>query len=93
MLDVAKRHSNKLEVRLNTLVTRLLFDAGGAAEGVEFQRGRKLYRAVEAESDASQEAGELGTLRARREVILAGGAYNTPQILMLSGIGPSAHLA
>src|SRR6266566_2949221 len=36
--------------------------------------------------------GEMHTARARREIILCGGAVNSPQLLMLSGIGPQEHL-
>ncbi len=40
-----------------------------------------------------ERGGRLHQLRANREVILAGGSINTPQLLKLSGIGPAAELS
>ena len=59
------------------------------ATGVEYLSGERLYRAHAKPNDA---AGAVRQARASREVVLAGGAFNTPQLLMLSGIGPRAEL-
>lgn len=42
---------------------------------------------------AYYQGSELKQARARREVVLCGGAFGSPQLLMLSGIGPAAQLA
>lgn len=39
-----------------------------------------------------QRGGAVETIRARREVILAASSINSPKLLLLSGIGPAAHL-
>ncbi len=55
------------------------------AERVLFDEGR-------AWGVAYTQDGEAREIRARHAVVLAGGAFGTPQLLMLSGIGPAAHL-
>jgi choline dehydrogenase len=84
LLSVAERYPDRLRIELHALATRVVFDDNNRAVGVEYQKGERLYGAHPA---ASAAAGETRIARPRREVILAGGAFNTPQLLMLSGIG------
>ena len=88
VLETTRTHPN-LTLRLNVLVTRVLLDENNRATGVEFMEGERLYRAS---SKPAAQAGALHIARATKEVILAGGAFNSPQLLMLSGIGPRATL-
>ena len=53
---------------------------------------RLLFDGKRAVGVRYQRDGKTETVRARREVVLSGGVYNTPQLLMLSGIGPADHL-
>jgi choline dehydrogenase len=59
---------------------------GALTRRVLIEGGRAV--GVEFERD-----GAVQQARAAREVVLCGGAINSPQLLMLSGIGPAAHLS
>jgi choline dehydrogenase-like flavoprotein len=90
VLETAQKHPDRLHVELDALVTRIVLDEDNRATGVEYLKGPRLYRAH------GQPAAGPGTpmqAKAAREVILCGGAFNTPQLLMLSGIGPRDVLA
>lgn len=67
-----------LEVQSGVLATKIVIE-GDRAVGVEVtDQGRGQGRR---------------TIRAGKEVIVSGGFVNSPQLLMLSGIGPAEHLA
>jgi choline dehydrogenase-like flavoprotein len=52
-----------------------------------------VFEGKRAVSVKYREGNELKEIRARREVILAAGAFQTPQLLMLSGVGDQVALA
>jgi choline dehydrogenase-like flavoprotein len=87
--SVAKKFPDRLRIECDALVTRVVFDRNHRAVGVEYLKGERLYRA---HANPSNGSGERRQGRAGREVILCGGAFNTPQLLMLSGIGPAEEL-
>jgi choline dehydrogenase len=66
-----------VHVRTHAHATGIVFE-GKRAVGVRYVKGGK--------------GGIASEVRAAREVILAGGAYNSPQLLQLSGIGSPALL-
>ncbi|CCE09776.1 choline dehydrogenase, a flavoprotein; alcohol dehydrogenase [Bradyrhizobium sp. STM 3843] len=62
--------------------SNLHIETDAQAERIVFE-GRRA-RAVE-----FRQHGRLRTARARREILVSSGAYNSPQLLQLSGIGPA----
>ena len=65
--------------------SNLTVETGALTQRVKFEGAR-------ATGVTYRQGGRERTARATREVILAGGAINSPQLLMLSGIGDADHL-
>ncbi|KAL2209337.1 alcohol dehydrogenase [Sarocladium strictum] len=83
-----------LDIMMNTLATKVVFDTSGSkprAVGVDFISGKSLYKADPRYELASSST--AGSVNASAEVILAAGAFNTPQLLKLSGVGPKAEMS
>ncbi|KAF1921401.1 glucose-methanol-choline oxidoreductase-like protein [Ampelomyces quisqualis] len=81
-----------LDVRTNCHVTKITFNQTATpprANGVEFLDGQYLYKAS---PKSGGNTGTPGSATASREVIVAGGTYNSPQLLKLSGVGPAKEL-
>lgn len=85
LLDTQKRHPNKLIIKTDALVSKVVFDSDNKAIGVEYLEGKNTYSADPLYASGNPYKTKI--VKAKKEIILSAGAFNTPQILQLSGVG------
>ncbi|WP_414541842.1 GMC family oxidoreductase [Nostoc sp. CCY0012] len=90
--EVERQYPDRLIVKTHALVTKVVLDEQNQAIAVEYLEGKHLYRA-DPRANQTDNSQVKHTVPVKREIILAGGAFNTPQLLKLSGIGPKEELS
>lgn len=70
------RHRPNLHISINSRVLKIVIDPN-----------TKQATAVRFDKQ-----GRVYEIKAKKEIILSGGSVNSPQLLMLSGVGPAEHL-
>lgn len=82
--------TSKLTLSTESLATKILFDTTGRtpkAKGIDYLQGAGVYSATWKYNKATAPKGKPMRAYARKEVIISGGTFNSPQLLQLSGIG------
>ncbi|WP_414565603.1 MULTISPECIES: GMC family oxidoreductase [unclassified Anabaena] len=90
--EIERQYPERLIVKTHALVTKVVLDEQNQAIAVEYLEGKHLYRA-DPRANQTDNSQVKHTVPVKREIILAGGAFNTPQLLKLSGIGPKEELS
>jgi choline dehydrogenase-like flavoprotein len=97
LLKAKSDKPQNLVIKTGVHVTRVIFrkdeeSSVPRAIGVEAMEGDHLYEASPLRPDEMPGKKDARYYFARSEIVLCGGAFNTPQLLMLSGIGEREHL-
>ncbi|KAJ3212284.1 hypothetical protein HDU67_003913 [Dinochytrium kinnereticum] len=90
MTPGTKTHRPNLTILTDMMVVRLVHDEAPDSKGKRRVKGIAVWRVDERNQRVFGEAERV--VVARREVVVACGAVNSPKLLMLSGIGPRDHL-
>lgn len=91
ILATAAAYPN-LVIMTGCLASRIVLDGSNTARGVEYVTGPNLYRASPL-AGSNVPLPQAQQVWAMREVIVAAGTFNSPQLLKLSGIGPEQELS
>lgn len=90
VLKTEREFPDRLHIATNAIASKIIFDESKRATGLEII----IQRAgLGAEDEVAGEVQGLGTILVGKEIIVSAGTFESPALLMRSGVGPAADLA